>query len=204
MSSGPGRRPRVSDEEILKLFRESDDPVLSTAEVADELPIKRRGTLDRLNALVDEDKLRSKPIGGRNKVWWIAEDDTADSGSSTSASETEEAPEFEPPRETEPEPEPVHDPLADVEFPNSQDQEDCIEAVNAAHDFLKDRERATMREFVTEVMPEHSLGYSVPELESGERYRGAWWRTILKPSLKAFPDVEKPKPGQSEWKYVGE
>lgn len=67
----PGRKPRVSDEEILQLFREADDPVLSTAEVTEQLPIKRSATYKRLTALQDEGQLTGKEIGGRNTVWWV-------------------------------------------------------------------------------------------------------------------------------------
>lgn len=69
--SKAGRKPRVSDEEILQVFREADDPVLSTAEVTDLLPIKRSGTYKRLVALREEGQLTGKEIGGRNTVWWI-------------------------------------------------------------------------------------------------------------------------------------
>lgn len=69
-----GRKPRVDDDEILDLFRMSPEPVLSTREVADELPIKRRGTLNRLQSLADAGVLGSKEVGGRNRVWWITDD----------------------------------------------------------------------------------------------------------------------------------
>jgi len=71
--SKPGPDPRVTDEEILSLFRESQDPVLSTAEVAEQVPLKRRATYNRLRSLADEGRLESKQIGGRNTVWWLAE-----------------------------------------------------------------------------------------------------------------------------------
>lgn len=61
----------MTDEEILLLFRETDDPVLSTAEVTEHLPIKRSGTYKRLVALREEERLTGKEIGGRNTVWWI-------------------------------------------------------------------------------------------------------------------------------------
>lgn len=77
-SGEPGRKPRVSDEELLAVFHDSADPVLSTREVADELPIGRRATLSRLEALVGADELRSKSIGGRNTVWWTVEADTGE------------------------------------------------------------------------------------------------------------------------------
>ena len=71
--SKPGPDPRVTDEEILSLFRESQDPVLSTAEVAEQVPLKRRATYNRLRSLADEGRLENKQIGGRNTVWWLAE-----------------------------------------------------------------------------------------------------------------------------------
>ena len=70
----PGRKPRVTDDEILQLFRNTDDPVLSTAEAAAQLPIKRNGTYKRLSALRDDGQLTGKNIGGRNTVWWIPGD----------------------------------------------------------------------------------------------------------------------------------
>lgn len=69
-----GRKPRVTDDDLLDVFRSTDDPVLSTAEVADAVPIKRRGTLNRLQSLKDSGHLDSKKIGGRNTVWWLVED----------------------------------------------------------------------------------------------------------------------------------
>ncbi|WP_436900247.1 hypothetical protein [Halovenus halobia] len=71
--SKPGPTPKVSNDEIIVLFRETDDPVLSTAEVAEQVPLKRRATYNRLRSLADEGRLESKQIGGRNTVWWLAE-----------------------------------------------------------------------------------------------------------------------------------
>jgi predicted transcriptional regulator len=69
----PGPTPRISDDEIIDLFRDTDDPVLSTAEVTELIPLKRRATYNRLRSLADEGRLESKQIGGRNTVWWLAE-----------------------------------------------------------------------------------------------------------------------------------
>lgn len=74
-----GRKPRVDDEDIREVFRSTDDPVLSTREVAEELPIKRRGTLNRLQSLESEGDLQSKQIGGRNTVWWLTATDNTPS-----------------------------------------------------------------------------------------------------------------------------
>lgn len=75
MSDGgkPGPKPSVTDEEILAVFRETTDPVLSTAEVAEQLTLERRSVYDRLVSLRDDGALESKQIGGRNTVWWLPE-----------------------------------------------------------------------------------------------------------------------------------
>ena len=69
----PGPKPRVSDQEILELFEATDDPVLSTAEVAEQLPAQRRSVYDRLVKIREGGRLASKQIGGRNTVWWRPE-----------------------------------------------------------------------------------------------------------------------------------
>jgi predicted ArsR family transcriptional regulator len=75
MTDAPGgRKPRVTDDELLAVLRESPDPVLSTAEIADEVPIKRRGVLNRLRGLEEQGAVRSKQLGGRNTVWWPSDD----------------------------------------------------------------------------------------------------------------------------------
>lgn len=69
-----GRPPRVSDEELLNVFREASDPVLIASEVASEVSIGRRGVYKRLEQLADEGALDRKKIGGRGTVWWLIED----------------------------------------------------------------------------------------------------------------------------------
>jgi len=73
-SSKPGPKPTVTDEEILSLFRETDDPVLSTAEVTEHISLKRRSVYDRLSALAEQGRLSQKEIGGKNTVWWLVEE----------------------------------------------------------------------------------------------------------------------------------
>lgn len=72
--SKPGPKPKVSDDEILAVFRNSADPVLSTAEVTEQLSLKRRSVYDRLSALAEDGRLEQKDIGGRNTVWWLPEE----------------------------------------------------------------------------------------------------------------------------------
>lgn len=69
-----GRRPRVSDEEILDAVRRVDTPVATTAMVAEALPIGRRGVLNRLTDLHDAGRLESMNVGAHGKIWWIPTD----------------------------------------------------------------------------------------------------------------------------------
>ena len=68
---GPGRKPQVTDEELLNIFRTSTDPVLTATEVAHEVTIGRRAVYDRLRALQDQGDLVGKKVGGRTTVWWL-------------------------------------------------------------------------------------------------------------------------------------
>lgn len=76
--SSVGRKPRVSDEEIIEVFRVAEIPVLTTTMAADELPIGKRALLNRLSNLEEEGKLESMEVGPRGKVWWVPEEPETD------------------------------------------------------------------------------------------------------------------------------
>lgn len=59
----PGQKRRVTDDELLAVFRESDEPVLRASEVAEQVSISRRGVSKRLENLLDESDLRRKKLG---------------------------------------------------------------------------------------------------------------------------------------------
>ncbi|WP_136717218.1 hypothetical protein [Halorientalis salina] len=74
--SGSDEYPRAPaqkarDENIIGVFEATDEPVLTTAEVAEELPIGKRATLNRLEDLVDRGEIDSKDVGV-GRVWWRA------------------------------------------------------------------------------------------------------------------------------------
>jgi predicted transcriptional regulator len=68
-----GRKPTVSDSEILSIFRESSDPALSTGEIADDLGMSQQGAYSRLSDLVDEGLIETKKFG-QGRGWWLTED----------------------------------------------------------------------------------------------------------------------------------
>lgn len=110
--------------------------------------------------------------------------------------EPAQIPEDRPPIE---EPEPSPPPLKSLEFPRGRDRDECIAAIHAARGYIAKSGGATQRELVKDVMPKHSIDYEVPDLETGQRYKGSWWRRVVKPGLEAFDDVEKPI-GGGKWR----
>lgn len=88
---GPGRKPRVTDDEILDVIRESDKPVLPTSAIAEQLPIKHRGTLKRLNALRDAGRVESMDVGPRGQVWFVDDDEREHERDETDADSGREA-----------------------------------------------------------------------------------------------------------------
>lgn len=72
-----GRPPAVSDQEILRgVYRslsDSADPAATTAEIAEQLPIKREGLGRRLNDLVERGLVERKQVGV-SYIWWLPDD----------------------------------------------------------------------------------------------------------------------------------
>lgn len=66
---------KVSDREILNVFRRSDERVLKTAEIADELTIGQAWTGKRLERLKSESRVHVKSAGSKARVWWLDENE---------------------------------------------------------------------------------------------------------------------------------
>jgi hypothetical protein len=100
------------------------------------------------------------------------------------------------------------DPYADLSFPQGVARDEALAAIAAAVAYVREEHKATKQEIVRAVMPDHELKYdyasAAAKLDAGDRYRGAWWRKVVKRGLEATPEITKPKPGHSEWRWVGE
>jgi len=205
-----GRYSRsVDDTDVVAAVR-AHDPA-ATSEIADEVGISRQGADRRLRDLRDRGEVSSKKIGA-SLVWFMPRDRGRQTPRET-ADRTPEPAADQSPTDTPPTPTPAEDaspdtqPFDGVDFPTGKDREQCFEAINAAREYLRAEGPATMREIVSAVHPDYPLGYDVDaalaKVEAGERYRGAWWRRIVKPGLDAAGDVQSPAPGQSNWRYTG-
>lgn len=65
-----GREPVVPDEDILRVLASTDDPALSSSEVASGLPIGQKGAYRRLKELREMGYVDSKKFG-KTLAWWI-------------------------------------------------------------------------------------------------------------------------------------
>lgn len=211
----------VTLEDVLEVFDEVEGPpVVTSADVADATGVSRDSARRKLEGLEERGEVDSRRTAGRVLYWRVADvradpeprtlqepatDDIAVSSSSPDDGSDAVDPRGdagEEPVESTPTGASAPRALGEVEFPGGRDRAECVDAVLAARDHLRETGPASMRELVTEVMPEHPVGYDVPDLEPGERYRGAWWRKVVRPGLKACPDVEAPA-GGGKWRYTG-
>lgn len=71
-----GRKPTVSDQDILDIFRAHEDVMLATTEVAEELGMTRQGTIKRLRKLEEAGDLKKKHFG--NQIIWALADDVTE------------------------------------------------------------------------------------------------------------------------------
>ena len=186
----------ITLDDVLGVFDQVRGPVVLSADVAETLDCSRQTARRKLEQLYDEGRLDRRKVS-RRVVYWRPDQDAVESGRESG-------------RETGDTPARVdhEDVLNDVDFPGNRDRDACERAVYAARDYIREHSGATKQDLVKAVMPEHTLGYDVDaalaKIGAGERFRGAWWRRVIKPGLKALPDIQTPPQGASTWRYTGE
>ena len=198
-----GRKPRVTDDDLLDVFYSTTDPVLSTAEVAERVPIKRRGTLNRLQALEDDGHLESKQIGGRNTVWWLVGNKTP-----PVTPRREQQPATSDPDRTDP----PADEQGDTGAESTLDVTEAIEAVDTPgsgetlerrrealremYDYLQANGTARRSDFEALVDPD-AVGYG--------SFNSFWTNYVkAKDALKQLPNIDAPGEGEHTWRYTAD
>jgi predicted transcriptional regulator len=68
----PHGNQKVTDEQIIAEFRQTEDPYLTASELAELLPMTRQGIHERLVELRDDGVLGRKKTG-RTVGWWLDE-----------------------------------------------------------------------------------------------------------------------------------
>lgn len=61
---------KVTEQDILKAFDYSDDPFLTTTELAEELPVSRQAVAYRLEQMREKGLVDKKKTGARGAGWW--------------------------------------------------------------------------------------------------------------------------------------
>lgn len=191
---GAGRPPEVSDEEILEPIQLTDDPVLTTAEVAQSLPIGQRAVLNRLADLHEEGVVSRKNLDDQYSVWWIPSSSQVMLQPQIQAYE-QKVEDYRQRSQPAPSEETVLDLITEIDIPGlDETEEERREAIKVAYEFLRNRREAAKQDFVESVFTEYAAGYSSPR---------AWWEKLIRPALKQFPTVKSPPQGGS-WEYRDE
>jgi len=193
-------------DDVLDVFDEVDGPpVVTSADVADSTGLSRDGARRKLKTLVDRGDVDRRSTAGRTLYWRVDDERPRESVESAPASnrdrevvedvggDEQREGDDEDVRESDPVGDGLEAALVDVDFP--VDREAAVETVRAASELVHESGPVAKGDVVAAVMPDHALGYDVDAAlakveASGERYRGAWWRKVVKPGLGALDDVE--------------
>jgi Mn-dependent DtxR family transcriptional regulator len=60
----------IDEDDIIDAIRSVPGPVAGTSEIADQLPIGRKGVDKRLREMANDDIVETRMIG-RVRIWWI-------------------------------------------------------------------------------------------------------------------------------------
>lgn len=167
-------RQKVSDKEIINILRNHDDPVLSTGEITEELPIGQRATYNRLQSLSDAGQVVKKKIGARGVIWWPSDLEYTyqSTGQQTVTEENREL-------------------LAHLDE-RDENYYRKRTAVLVAFDYLSRNQEVSRSEFYKKIFSQYNAGYS---------NKRAWWEKLVRPSLSNSPYVENASRGGT-WRYI--
>jgi hypothetical protein len=218
----------VDTETVAHALRSHPDAVTSVRDVADVLQedVSDTHVRQRLRELEASGDVASKKVGARAVAWWHVDrvrPPVSSSSDDRGQSDPEDVDESRSSTTSRAQPEDgskqglsgkqslstpdLEDVVDRLELPSGKNPDECVDALSAAYERLQAEGSMTKADVVADVMPEHPIGYDVDamreKLDAGDRYRGAWWRKIVKPGLDEIPDVEKPTGGHSQWRYTG-
>lgn len=167
------RRQKVTDAEILATFREHKDPVLTTSEVANSLPVGQRATYNRLQSLAEENQLEKKKVGARGIIWWPTDIEyTYQSAGQQALTQNDTG-------------------LLTALNESEENYNEKRAAIMEAFRYLQRNGEASRAEFYEEVYPDYPAGHE---------NRRAWWEKIIRPSFSDASTVtDAPRGGA--WIY---
>ena len=66
-------KQKVSDEQVVKLFRDAGEPIRTAGDITEQLPITRQAVNKRLKRLTSKEVLRRRKVGSSAVVYWLPE-----------------------------------------------------------------------------------------------------------------------------------
>jgi len=166
---------QVKDSDIFSLFRDIDEPVLTTSEIANKLPIGQRATLNRLQKLESEGAMEKKKVGAKGAVWWPSNLEFKLQVYNASLN-----------------------PHINVrKFNINQDDKMYDQrraAIIIAFEYLQKNETASRSDFMKDIFPNNKAGY--------EKKR-AWWEKLIRPTFENLENIQN-APRGGKWKYIGD
>lgn len=198
-----GRPLETSTDDVLTAFDARDDPAepLTASEVGERVDCSRRTALNRLDELAEADRVASKKVGGRARVWWVPL-----AGEDGNIGATEPTADDRPGRADDGEREPGAEAAADSISAalegwrpgrSREEREPRRAAGRAAVEYLRTQTVATAADFQEEVEPKYSVEGQNPE---------TWWKNTARPAIKKAraAGLAEFVDGAKEWRWNGE
>lgn len=198
----PGQKPRITLSDVEAEFHARSDVAepLTASEISEELNCTRRTVLTKLNALQEEDAVKSKKVGGRARVWWVPVGrEELESTADTEPQEPVETETESDGKATETQRREASEQLFyDVELPgDGSNLKARREAIRQIHDYLKEHGRGKRSDF-EEIVDAEACGFG-----GKDPFNSFWTNCVTVPgTLAALPDVEPPGEGGHTYQYV--
>jgi DNA-binding MarR family transcriptional regulator len=64
----------IPDNDFLRIFALSPDPVLSATEITEQLPVSNQAVNKRLNRFERDGLVHSKKVGASAKIYWLTDE----------------------------------------------------------------------------------------------------------------------------------
>jgi len=68
--SKESRERKISEQDILKLFDDANEPFMTASEIAEQLPVSRQAVNYRLGQMNEKDLVGKKKTGASSVGWW--------------------------------------------------------------------------------------------------------------------------------------
>ncbi|MFC6836977.1 hypothetical protein [Halomarina ordinaria] len=208
MTSGSDRVPRqfrkFSAEEALEIFESREDNArpVTADDVTEVLGWSRRTVHNKLKELVEKDKLATRKVGARARVWWIPQLEESQEQDTSISSAPPGAPK---PRQKETAtstgPETAEEVLEiirdDLSARNEEQRMERSRAILSAYKYLQEHGEGDIKAAEIDDIKEHAYSKYPTERDADRQ-----WDNYLREGLILLPGVE-PSPGTSGiWYFI--